>query len=86
MTEETYFLTGERHEYYVETVLSAMKQLAPQAYRTYVVAEDGEAVVGTDEEDNLMYVIHFDPESRKAIDEAREQERLKELIVEYNSY
>lgn len=85
MEKETYFLTGERHEYYVNLVLQEMKQLAPNAYRAYAMSEDGEAVVGTDEEDNLIYIMHFDPESREAIDEAHEQKRLKDLIIAYNS-
>lgn len=84
MEQETYFLTGARHEYYIEVVLEEMKKLAPNAYRCFAGSEDGEAVVGTNEKDEIIYIVHFDPQERRMLDKAISEGKLMQYIIDSN--
>ncbi|MBE1556244.1 hypothetical protein [Sporosarcina limicola] len=86
MTNDGYFLTGERQERYIQVVLEAMKEIAPRAERAFAGSQDGEAVIGLDDSGDMIYIVHLDPQERQKIDEAVKKGTLKEYILKSNGY
>lgn len=68
----------------INAVLEAMLTLTPNAYIGGEGSQDGIYVAGTDTDDNILYISHFDWEEVEEILESIEQSSVREWIIEHN--
>ena len=76
----SYFLKGEKQDYYVHKVIYEIKKILPIAYRCCEDSEDGEAVAGCDADGEVKIWITFDPSDRIEMDKHIEKGTLLEYI------
>nr|UWI50132.1 hypothetical protein NZ312_18760 [Clostridioides difficile] len=76
-----YFLKGEEQDYYVNKVMEEMKKVVPIVYRCCEDSEDGEAVVGCDENGEAKLWVTFNPDERLEMDKHIEEGTLLEYII-----
>lgn len=67
-------------EKYAEILLEAFKEKYNFAERAFQGSQDGEAVIGLDEKEDLMNLIHLDPMTIEDMKVAEKENKLKEYL------
>ena len=86
LVDAYYILDEEVEEYvfyrekYAEILLKAFKEKYNSAERAFQGSQDGEAVIGLDEDGNLINLIHLDPMTVDEMKKAEKEDKIEEYL------